>query len=340
MTDWIGLHIYYASNADPLLLQCVAPLVARLRERGLLRRWFFIRYWVEGPHIRLRLLPASEAVAAEVRTVAQEAIAAFLKRRPALYDASTANSGDVYRRLYVAEYGEERWEQEYGESGMPFRANNSVHEMAYEPEYDRYGGPAGIELAEWNFEASSDLVLRLLATTNTHVRSVLLGTSAQMSAALCFAFLREPPRVADFFTSYRAFWQASFGEPGDAMQDRFDANFARIGSELGHHLSRLGAGAADPGAGRLTAVERGWIDHAIELRAEVVKLAEAGQLVFRRGPDAEPTVVHDLDVAFTVLLSSYVHMTNNRLGASILDETYLSYLMTLALRPVEAEVAA
>ena len=40
----------------------------------------------------------------------------------------------------------------------------------------------------------------------------------------------------------------------------------------------------------------------------------------------------------TVLLSSYVHMTNNRLGVAILDEIYLSYLIQQSLtRPrVEA----
>lgn len=58
--------------------------------------------------------------------------------------------------------------------------------------------------------------------------------------------------------------------------------------------------------------------------------AEQGTLVFQRG-DAEPRVVSDLDAVVPILLSSYVHMTNNRLGVSILDEIYLSYLMRAAL---------
>ncbi|GAB3137375.1 thiopeptide-type bacteriocin biosynthesis protein [Micromonospora sonneratiae] len=333
MTEWIGLHIYYASNANPLLLQCVGPLVARLREAGLIRRWFFIRYWVEGPHVRLRLLPSTGADAETVRSTALEELRAYLKRRPALYDAASADTGDLYHRMFVAEYGEEAWQEKYGDTGaMPFRPNNSVWEERYEPEYDRYGGPAGIELAERNFEASSDLVLRLLATTNTHVRTVLLGTSAQMTATMCYAFLGRDDRVVRFLENYRAFWENTYQEQSDAFHDRFDRSFEQVAELLRQHLSRLGGAAADPDTARLTSIERGWLQHSVEVRDEVVRLADAGQLVFRRGgPDAEPTIVTDHETAFTVLLSSYVHMTNNRLGASILDEIYLSYLMGRAL---------
>ena len=35
--------------------------------------------------------------------------------------------------------------------------------------------------------------------------------------------------------------------------------------------------------------------------------------------------------ALAIVLSSYVHMTNNRLGVSILDEIYLSYVICRAL---------
>ncbi|MDG4832114.1 thiopeptide-type bacteriocin biosynthesis protein [Solwaraspora sp. WMMD1047] len=336
MTGWISLHIYYASNSDPMLLRCVGPLVADLRDRGLLRRWFFIRYWLEGPHVRLRLLPADESAAEEVRLAAQEAIGAFLKNRPALYDASTAGAGDVYRQLYIAEYGEQRWDETYGASGgMPFQPNNSVRGEAYEPEYDRYGGPAGVELAERHFEVSSNLVLRLLETTNAHVSSVRLGSSAQLAAALCYAFLGTDERVARFFTDYRRFWENLHQESSDVYHSRFDEGFERVATGLRGHLARLRDAVRDPDRARLTALERGWVRHALALREEVVGLAASGALVFHRRSEDAPTTVTDPDIAFTVLLSSYVHMTNNRIGTSILDEIYLSYLMVRALTDAE-----
>jgi hypothetical protein len=330
MSEWISLHIYYASNCDPVIRQCVQPLVADLRERGLLQRWFFIRYWLEGPHLRLRLLPHADAGPAVAET-AEAAIATFLARRPALYDASAAPS-DVYRQMFVAEYGEQRWAEEYGDTDqMPFRANNSVHRQPYVPEHDRYGGAAGIALAERHFETSSELFAGLLATTNTHVRSVLLGTSAQLAAALCYAFLGDDDRVAQFFATYRAFWERSYQQPSDDQHARFDAGFDAVATELRGHLARLRDGVAQPASARLTAVERGWISHAVALRDEVVQLADAGQLTFHRRGEPGAEVVTDHDAAFAILLSSYVHMTNNRLGVSILDEVYLSYLICRAL---------
>src|SRR5690242_5922393 len=180
--EWLSVHAFYAANANPMLVDCVTPLVASLRERDLLARWFFVRYWLEGPHVRLRLLPRDPDRAGEVRDAAAEALAAFLRRRPALYEEDRDGSVELYKNLYLAEYGEASWNDRYGPDGaMPFRDNNTVHWLPYEREYDRYGGPAGIELAEWHFEQSSDLVLALLATTNVHVRTVLLGQAAQLT---------------------------------------------------------------------------------------------------------------------------------------------------------------
>ena len=44
-------------------------------------------------------------------------------------------------------------------AGCGLRPNNSCSYEPYEPEYGKYGGPAGVALAEWHFEHSSDLVI-------------------------------------------------------------------------------------------------------------------------------------------------------------------------------------
>ena len=50
-------------------------------------------------------------------------------------------------------------------------------------------------------------------------------------------------------------------------------------------------------------------------------------------PDAERERRPAADPALTlrILLSSYVHMTNNRLGVNIHDEVYLAYLLKRAV---------
>lgn len=323
--EWQATHVFYASNANPMLVEGVAPLIERLRERGLIERWFFIKYWLEGPHVRLRVLPAASADPDEVRAEVDAALQAFLRRRPALYEADSNGMGDLYKRMFVAEYGEQRWEESYSDGQMPFRANNSCHVMPYEREYSRYGGPAGMQLGEWHFETSSDHVLGLLSDTNVHVRTVLLGLSVQLSTAMCFAFLRDGERVARFLDDYRAFWETSYQENSDDYHVSFDKSYTRMATELAERVvSTAGAAVAGDATGLGPAQQR-WVRHSIELRQRAERLATAGALVFQRGP------VSDVDGALAVLLSSYMHMTNNRLGVSILDEIYISYVLRLAI---------
>ncbi|MBO0912918.1 lantibiotic dehydratase C-terminal domain-containing protein, partial [Streptomyces laculatispora] len=52
--EWIALHVFYAASPQPMLVNCVRPLVDELTAEGLLAGHFFINYWLEGPHVRLR----------------------------------------------------------------------------------------------------------------------------------------------------------------------------------------------------------------------------------------------------------------------------------------------
>ncbi|MFI9783039.1 thiopeptide-type bacteriocin biosynthesis protein [Kitasatospora sp. NPDC051984] len=332
---WISLHVFYAANANPVLVNCVRPLVESLREQGLLRSWFFIRYWLEGPHIRLRLLPAEASATAKVAEAARTALESYLRERPALYEEDRNASGDLYKNMFLAEYSEERWNELYGAEGtMPFRDNNSVARIPYERELDRYGGPAGMELAEWHFQESSETVMTLLETTNVHVRTVLLGQAAQLTAGLCFAFLRDEEAVARFLVNYRMMWEASYQEPSDDQHKRFDRSYERMKDRLVARLEHVRDSARDASSAAPTPLERSWLAHCGELRDKVLGMTDAGSLTFRDGP------VQDPQVALAIVLSSYVHMTNNRLGVSILDEIYLSYILCKALSdtaPQEAQ---
>jgi thiopeptide-type bacteriocin biosynthesis protein len=324
--DWISLHVFYAANANPVLVQCVRPMVAKLRERGLLAKWFFIRYWLEGPHVRIRLLSTEPRHTEELRRAAEEEIRAYLGRRPALYEDDRDRSGELYKNMFLAEYSQERWDELYGRDGsMPFRDNNSVHAIDYEREYSRYGGPDAMALAESHFQASSETVLTLLETTNVHVRTVLLGQAAQLTMGLCFAFLREEEAIATFLERYRLMWETSYQESSEGQHEKFDVSYASMRDRLLQRLRHVrDCVHGDPSAAP-TPLERSWLAHCVSLRDDVLRLAEAGRMTFRDGAKPEPRD------ALSIVLSSYVHMTNNRLGASILDEIYLSYLIAKAL---------
>ena len=275
--DWLAVHVFYAASPRPLLVQCVRPLVDALTEEGLLAGYFFINYWLEGPHLRLRLKPTRAADAAVVRDRAHAAIAAFLRERPALYEVKAGFLADLYETLFTLEFGEEERADLLGPDGkMQLRPNNSFEDRPYEPEYGKYGGRAGIELAEWHFQHSSDLVIEAARSMNLHLRTVLLGLSAQLMMVMSGTFLAEDDALLNYLDRYHEFWNSSFTgtnytedtgydraytEMGDSLPARFrhirDAvaqgragQAARVPARLGRALRRTAGPGSRPGGAR------------------------------------------------------------------------------------------
>src|SRR5439155_20129854 len=131
---WQAIHIYYAGNRRPMLTDCIRPLVDGLREAGLLYGYFFINYWLEGPHVRLRLRPSEPDATGPVCARAEAAIGAFLRSRPALYDVNSGTYFEVYNRMFDLEFTDSERQQYLDADGrMRLEANNSYKYAPYEP---------------------------------------------------------------------------------------------------------------------------------------------------------------------------------------------------------------
>ncbi|MEU4130577.1 lantibiotic dehydratase C-terminal domain-containing protein [Streptomyces wuyuanensis] len=337
--DWQATHVFYAANPRPMLLRCIRPLVAGLEADGLISGWFFINYWLEGPHVRLRLKPSSARAAAEVRRRTEEAVDAFLTDRPALYEVDSGFLNDFYNTLFDIEFpGAERGHYADAQGRMRLRPNNSRSAEPYEPEYGKYGGPAGVALAEWHFRHSSDLVVDALRTKNLHLRTVLLGTSAQLMMVMSGTFLHGDAELADYLDSYYTFWHRAFPGTGFIGGEEYDRNYAAMAPSLCAHFTRVRAAVRDGAPGRLPSFLAGWAEHCAELRARAEKLAVDGDLVFRSWDGERDERVTDPAAALPLLLSPYMHMTNNRLHVTIRDEAYLAHVLSRALRePADGE---
>ena len=232
--------------------------------------------------------------------------------------------------MFVAEYGEEKWNEKYGAEGrMPFRPNNSFEYIPYEPEYDRYGGAAGVELAEWHFEKSSDIVARLLRDTNSHVHSILLGLSLQLTTIFCYGFLEEEQRIVDFLTGYIQYWRHSYSIMTDAVDATYNRRYDHLANNIEQRVSYLKEATLSRSVEtQLTATEQEWISHVHCLRERVDALVSAGRLEFGGyTPTSQPTSEGSHHAVYNILLHSYIHMTNNRLGVLFSDEVYLAYLL-------------
>ena len=331
--DWLAFHIFYAANPRPMMVDCIRPLLAELTGDGLIAGYFFINYWLEGPHVRLRLRPATPGHSQQVRDRAEAAIAAFLRARPALYQVRPGFLSDFYNTLFDLEYPDTDRAAFQGTDGrMNIRPNNTCSLEPYEPEYGKYGGPAGIDLAEWHFQASSDLVIDAVSSMNLHLRTVLLGTSAQLMMVMASCFLTDRDELIDYLERYYEFWHKAFRGTSFIGSEEYESVFTEVGSSLGARFAEI---RASIGAGRLDQLPtflRGWAEHSLELKERAVRLARRGELVFRSWDGLRDETITDPARALTTLLSPYLHMTNNRLHVTIRDEAYLAYVLGRALR--------
>lgn len=122
-SEWVFAKIYGGTaTADRLLTDVVGPTSERLLKKGVIERWFFIRYADPDDHVRWRVqLPAGGSAAA-VRK-------------------------QMERALESAVEGELAWRVAFD---------------TYEREIERYGGPRAILLAERWFHADSSAVVHIL----------------------------------------------------------------------------------------------------------------------------------------------------------------------------------
>lgn len=122
-SEWVFAKAYGGSaTADTLLVDIVRPTSRALQEKGLIDRWFFIRYADPGEHVRWRLQVPKGASTGTVRRRVERALADAVDRQLA-------------------------WRVAFD---------------TYEREVERYGGPDAMLLAERWFHADSEAVVDIL----------------------------------------------------------------------------------------------------------------------------------------------------------------------------------
>lgn len=331
--EWQAVHIFYAANPRPLLVQCVRPLLANLTTDGLIAGHFFINYWLEGPHVRLRCKPATVAATGEVRNRMARAVDDFLRTRPALYQVDAGFLSELYDALLGVELSEAERQRFTGPDGrMVLRQNNSYSFEPYEPEYGKYGGTSGVRLAEWHFRHSTDMVLEATCSMNLHLRTVLLGFATQLMAVMASCFLPDRQELVDYLDRYYSFWHRAFTGTRLIGDEEYESAYERMDDATRRRLVEIHALVAGGETSRLPDTLRGWAAHCRELRDRAHALATGGGLVFRAWDGSRDDTVTNPGVALPLLLSPYMHMTNNRLNVTIRDEAYLAYVLGRTLR--------
>jgi thiopeptide-type bacteriocin biosynthesis protein len=285
VADWLCWHLYYHANQDDILIAGVRPLVESLYEQRLIKRFFFLRYWDGGPHLRLRFQTARTGEAKDVAALIERA----LQRAIDAYPSTAAIDALTYARMSSHLGAAE------GAAPEPLTEDNTLVRRAYRPEQEKYGRDAAMTCAEQIFSASSTAALAAVARRPDKRARLGAGLLAMLSGLRALRYDvatagRFLERYADFWGSYARTVQGDAIRHGDvAVAPPFQA-IARAILDEGRVPERLRPWAEALAAAQ-SAIER--VDGPIG----------AERLGF--------------------LATNYFHTHNNRLGLLTLDEAYL-----------------
>jgi thiopeptide-type bacteriocin biosynthesis protein len=303
-TEWYGLHIHRYTEQDAFLVDAVAPAVAPLYDSGVLERSFFLRYWQGGHHIRLRLRlagPDPESGERHVREVAGR-LAAHLAEFPGGPGPTAEEFGDAQATMAALE----------SETPDELRPPDSIHRVPYTPEYGKYGGEEGVAIAERFFDRSSAVALAALRAIDGS-SAKRLGTAFSMMLRGLGAARLSPAEMAAFFAHYCVVWSPYVF---DRFLDTWPDLLSQRRAPAAAHAARLLGLPHPPDTpsdpfGR--AVHEAWqaLDGASGTVLPAVTLG---------GGDASP------ERRRQIVLLSYLHTHNNRLGLIPEQESFLGYL--------------
>lgn len=318
LRSWLSIHVFLS---DPLQLERylrerIAPTIALWSSEGRLERWFYIRYWEGGPHLRIRLC-------GPIRERQEEALETF-SRGIASYRSPTPPTRDAYYRDQAFDG------QPVAVEALPWYQEGTVACIDYEPELLRYGGDAAIVASERLFDLSSRLALKLCAATEGR-RNARVSLALPLMVAAVFSCDEDMRGAGAFFEQYGRVWNAMV-EPGAAA-----ATMALATSEQQDLLGKLEHEA-----------RTGWSANSVHgvWGAGVRQLVETLRARYREGRLVSPfdgRIAADDDAcrqAVLGIVGSQIHMLNNRLGIPPAGELLLARIVSGAANAMQGQGAA
>lgn len=298
--NWIGLHIYFTSDKVKMFQECIIPLVDEMLEKGMAQSYFYIIYQEKGSHIRLRLKSAQD-----VNYIYNYTNARFLEhftKYPSQPDSNRA--GDFF-------------------------PNDSVQLITYEPEYARYGGVNGIDVAEKQFRNSSDAVLYYFKKNKLHKYNDLLNLAIKLHLSSVYAYGGKKLEHAILFFNF--LFNAASGLLNHSPFAKFTPGMEYVYSDYYNKQKHI----------LVPYIKAIWEsfdqNEMIDENIEQWKANEQDIMKQLNGLYTNNT----LELPFLYesfpswsILQSYVHMTNNRIGIIPTDEPMIAYLLMRGLKEI------
>lgn len=331
-SDWVSAHLFHQGDLTHLAVQLVGPLTVELLADGLVTRWFFLRYWEGGQHIRFRALPVDPGARGEVEARTVERAQRYFARYPAADRMRPVEYAQLARALASAEQVDGYADQMY--------PNNSLVFLPYRREHERYGHGRAMETVERHFAESSRIALALLAGSPSPSQRDTAGLSMLLLAWLCAD--PDVARLAPSATALCESWAGRFnlsalgGDRAD-FQERYERQRARL-LVLARRVRVIAAQSPDrTGPGVLAE----WGRSVARLRDGLAAEVAAGRFAVppRTGGTPPGHAREDQRGAVLPILDIGAHLQCNRIGVSIAEECYLRHLASRTLQALAQEPA-
>ncbi|MCC3765523.1 thiopeptide-type bacteriocin biosynthesis protein [Glycomyces sp. TRM65418] len=296
--NWRALHVFChrgKAAADRLVTATIAPLARSLRAEGLIDRWFFIRYWEGGPHVRVRLAGPDKERLDRAQAMMRAALETPLSTEP----APRLDPVEFYQQFAIP--ADEARALEWNPDGR-------VVEAEYLPETDRYGGPDAIGPAEDLFHISSELAAAVIARTPGE--QARTGVALDLLLGFVSAMYTTASESVRWLREYATMWRyldAAVARTFAQTHAAAESTMVATGLELMRRRDAQKEAAP--------AAYRQWWDAVGRMTDRLRELGRTGRLT----GSADSVMV------------SHLHMIYNRMGMTASDEVYLAWLASLLI---------
>lgn len=330
-STWLAAHLYYNEPWEEFLTKAVEPYIRTVMRTGVAEQYFFIRYWDQGPHIRLRFKGEE--------TIINQLL------RPNLYE---------HFNNYFESRPSERMEPEYPADipdSLRWLPNNTIQWVPYTPEYNRYGGLTGMAITERQFQASSDVTLH-------HIRQRgfkwsyddALGTAIKLHLSFAHTIGLSLAEVCDFFGMIFYNWlprsfrlSGTIENSGEYRQKSEETLLAfrqsfSLQKEALLPFHRTLWEALEAAEEFEEEALNTWLTQMAVIRLQMETTQSHGELSPRQAnyylSDRLKAYLSPARHLLWGIYADFIHMTNNRLGILNKDEGYLGFIIMESLRAI------
>jgi hypothetical protein len=301
----MSLHAYVAGCENEFLAEVFEPVLDAMEAP--VAAFFFLRYWRGGPHLRLRVR-GSQVQCQFLQKTLRVRFAQWCATNPKFQFPSAEDHAPLARKFALLE----ACDLDDTLVNVPMLVESDYH-----PESTKYGGDAGLAIAEKVWRSSSAVVLEanragLLGSEKRH------SVGLQMALVALQAFGLGLDEAQFFFGACAGVWQRYCPGQGNS---KFESRLAAQAEDLIPVIAAVWQQRRPP-------LLDGW--HADMTYASSRILEKAQDIAVAINYPDQNTCL-PASRAHHYLLSQFVHTNNNRLGITPIDEWFQARLAETAL---------